>query len=63
MINISEPFTDNLELKNIKKILKTKNFTDGYFQKICEDKISKIIKQKVYLTQSCSSALEILQFY
>ena len=59
MINISEPITDYLELRNIKKILKSKNFTDAHFQKICENKISKIIKQKVYLTQSCSHALEI----
>ena len=36
MINISEPFTDHLELRNIKKILKSKRFTDAHFQKNCE---------------------------
>ena len=59
MINISEPYIDNLELKNIKKVLSSRNFTDGFFQNKCEKLISKIIKKKVFLTQSCSSALEI----
>ena len=59
MINISEPYIDNLELKNIKKVLSSRNFTDGFFQNNCEKLISKIIKKKVFLTQSCSSALEI----
>ena len=59
MINISEPHVDSQELNNLKKIFKSKNFTDAYFQSKAETKISNIIKRKVFLTQSCSSALEI----
>ena len=59
MISISEPYTDNLEIKFLKQVLNKKNFTDGFFQKSSENLISRIIKKKVFLTQSCSSALEV----
>jgi len=59
MISISEPYIDNLEIKYLKKVLSKKNFTDNFFQRSCENLISKIIKKNVFLTQSCSDALEI----
>ena len=59
MINLMEPYTDSTELRYIKKVLNNNNFTDGYFQSKAEKIISKLIKKKVYLTQSCSDALEV----
>ena len=47
----------------IKKVLEEKNFTDGYFQKKCEQFIKYKTKAKfVSLTHSGTSALEIAMF-
>jgi len=59
MISISRPYIDNLEIRYLKQVLNKKIFTDGFFQRSCENLISRIIKKKVFLTQSCSDALEI----
>jgi len=59
MINLTEPSTDILEINYIKKVLRNNNFTDGLFQNKAEKIISNLIKKKVYLTQSCSDALEV----
>ena len=48
MISISEPYTDNLEIKFLKQVLNKKNFTDGFFQKSSENLISRIIKKKYF---------------
>ncbi len=59
MINLSEPSISNKELNLVKKVLKSKNLVDGYYQNEAEKLIKKIIKARyVALTQSCSSALE-----
>ena len=41
-------------------VLRKRNFTDGLYQKKCENFIKKRINsQSIHLTHSCSSALEI----
>ena len=60
MIPITKPSLNNSDFKYIKKVLKSKILTDGYYQKQTELIIEKYIKSKfVALTQSCTSALEI----
>tara|TARA_B100000700_G_C15024483_1_gene847430 strand:+ start:1033 stop:2199 length:1167 start_codon:yes stop_codon:yes gene_type:complete len=60
MIPLSKPYILNSDLGYIKKVLKSKQFTDGKFQSLCEKKIKNLIKSKnIYLTHSCTSALEI----
>ena len=59
-INTTEPNIPFGANKYISQVLKNKKFTDGQFQKKCEDFIKKRIKAKfVALTQNCTSALEI----
>lgn len=58
-INFNISYESKTLKKNILKVLKKKEYIDGYFQNLCEKKISQIIKAKnVILTQSCTSALE-----
>lgn len=60
MIPISKPYITGTDIKYLNKVIKTKIFTDGFFQKECEKKIRKLIKSKfISLTHSCTSALEI----
>jgi len=59
-IIFNKPFINNDAKKNILDVLKKRNFTDGLYQKKCENFIKKKINsQSVHLTHSCSSALEI----
>ena len=54
-------FIDNKEKYYLNEVIKNKNLTDGIFQNKCEKLIKKITKSKeVFLTQSCTSALEII---
>ncbi len=56
----NKPYVSKIDQKHINKVFKNGKFTDGIFQKKCENFIKKNIKSKfVALTQSCSSALEI----
>ena len=56
----NKPFVSEIDKKYINKVFKNGTFTDGFFQKKCENHIKKKIKSKfVALTQNCSSALEI----
>ena len=60
MIPITKPSINNSDLKFIKKVLKSKILTDGFFQKKVESLIKKYLKSKfVALTHSCTAALEI----
>ena len=60
MIPITKPSLDNSDYKYIKKVLKSKILTDGYFQQKTEKLLKKYIKSKfVALTHSCTAALEI----
>tara|TARA_B100000614_G_scaffold239082_1_gene238356 strand:+ start:872 stop:1318 length:447 start_codon:yes stop_codon:yes gene_type:complete len=60
MIPITKPSLDNSDYRYIKKVLKYRILTDGYFQKKTENLIKKYIKsQFVALTHSCTAALEI----
>ena len=60
MIPITKPSLDNSDYKHIKKVLKSKILTDGYFQQKTEILLKKSIKSKfVALTHSCTAALEI----
>ena len=60
MIPITKPSLDNSDYKYIKKVLKSKILTDGYFQQKAEILLKKSIKSKfVALTHSCTAALEI----
>ena len=60
MIPITKPSLDNSDYKYIKKVLKSKILTDGYFQQKTEILLKKSIKSKfVALTHSCTAALEI----
>ena len=60
MIPITKPSLDISDLRYIKKVIKSKILTDGYFQKKTEELIKKLINSKfVSLTQSCTAALEI----
>jgi dTDP-4-amino-4,6-dideoxygalactose transaminase len=59
-INTTEPNIPIGANKYISQVFKNKKFTDGEFQKKCEDFIKKRIKANfVALTQNCTSALEI----
>ena len=56
----NKPYISEIDKKYINKVFKNGKFTDGIFQKKCENLIKKKIKSKfVALTQNCSSALEI----
>ena len=60
-IPFNKPYTFKSELDYINQVFKKQKFTDGYFQQKCE----KLIKRKINsnfiaLTQSCTSALEII---
>ena len=60
MIPITKPSLDISDLRYIKKVIKSKILTDGYYQKKTEELIKKLINSKfVSLTQSCTAALEI----
>ena len=60
MIPISKPSLDISDLRYIKKVIKSKILTDGYYQKKTEELIKKLINSKfVSLTQSCTAGLEI----
>ena len=60
MIPITKPSLDNSDYNYIKKVLKSKILTDGYFQKKTEILLKKSIKSKfIALTHSCTAALEI----
>ncbi len=60
MIPITKPSLDNSDYRYIKKVLKSKILTDGYFQQKTEKLLKKYIKSKfVALTHSCTAALEI----
>ncbi len=59
-IAFNKPFVTQSDKKFIDQVFKKKNFSDGFFQKGCENLIKKKIKSKyIALTQNCSSALEI----
>ena len=56
----NKPYISKIDKKYVNEVFKNGNFTDGVFQKKCENLIKKKIKSKfVALTQNCSSALEI----
>ena len=56
----NKPYVSKIDKKYINKVFENGKFTDGMFQKKCENLIKKKIKSKfVALTQNCSSALEI----
>ncbi len=60
MIPITKPSLDNSDYSYIKKVLKSKILTDGYYQKKTEILLKKSIKSKfIALTHSCTAALEI----
>ncbi|MDC0875699.1 dTDP-4-amino-4,6-dideoxygalactose transaminase [Candidatus Pelagibacter sp.] len=60
MIPITKPSIDKSDYKFIKKVLKSKILTDGFFQQKTERLIRNYIKSKfVALTHSCTAALEI----
>jgi len=45
MITISEPFTDTLEFKNIKKVLSSKSFTDEFTSNLDNKNVNEILKK------------------
>ena len=58
-IFFNKPYINLDAKKNILDVLKKKNFTDGFYQKKCENFIKKKIKSlSIQLTHSCTSALE-----
>ena len=61
-INFNEPFLTGNELENIKRVFKENKFYgDGVFTKNCHQKITEILgKKNILLTDSCSSALDIV---
>ncbi len=60
IIKFNKPLISKYSKKNILKVLKNKDFSDGEFQKKSEELIKKLINaNSVKLTQSCSSALEV----
>ena len=60
MILFSKPSITKKEIKNVNQVLKSKIFTDGFFQKKSEYIIKKKINSNfVALTQSCTDALEM----
>ena len=60
MIPITKPSIDNSDYKYVKKVLKSKILTDGFYQQRSENLLKKYIKSKfIALTHSCTDALEI----
>tara|TARA_B100001964_G_scaffold113965_1_gene127071 strand:+ start:1158 stop:2315 length:1158 start_codon:yes stop_codon:yes gene_type:complete len=60
MIPITKPSINNSDIRYIKKVLKTKILTDGYYQKKTELLIKNYLNSRfVALTHSCTAALEI----
>ena len=60
MIPITKPSLDNSDYMFLKKVLKSKILTDGFFQQKTERLIKYCIKSKfIALTHSCTAALEI----
>ena len=60
MIYFSKPSITKKEFKNVNKVLKSGILTDGFFQQNAELLIKKKINSKfIYLTQSCTDALEV----
>ncbi len=60
MIPITKPSIDNSDYKYVKKVLKSKILTDGFYQQRSENLLKKYIKSKfIALTHSCTAALEI----
>ena len=60
MIPITKPSIDKSDLRFIKKVIKSKILTDGFYQKETEKLIKNLIKSKfISLTHSCTAALEI----
>ena len=60
MIPITKPSLNNQDLKHLKKVLKSKILTDGYYQNKTELLIKKLIKSNyVALTHSCTAGLEV----
>ena len=54
------PYINKNSKEFINKVFQNRKFTDGYFQKKCENFIKKKIKSKfVAMTHSCTAALEI----
>ena len=61
MINLTETSISNKILKNLKHLKKYNNFsTDGFYSKKCSIFLEKTLKiNKVLMTKSCTSALEM----
>ena len=61
-INFNVPLLTGNELENIKRVFKENKFYgDGVFTKNCHQKITEILgKKNILLTDSCSSALDIV---
>ncbi len=60
MIPITKPSLNNQDLKHLKKVLKSKILTDGYYQNKTELLIKRLIKSNyVALTHSCTAGLEV----
>ena len=60
MIPITRPSLNNSDYRHIKRVLKSKILTDGYFQQKTEILLKKSIRSKfVAVTHSCTAALEI----
>ena len=60
MIPITKPSINKSDYNFVKKALKSKILTDGFFQQQTEKLIKNYIKSKfVALTHSCTAALEV----
>jgi perosamine synthetase len=60
MINHNQPFLSGDEIKNVKKVINSRNFSDGFFKKNFEIELSKYIginKSNIVLCSSGSAAL------
>ncbi len=58
-IKFNIPFYPKSIKKNINLVLKSNKLTDGNFRDICEKHLEKLLSsKKIFLTQSCTSALE-----
>ena len=62
MIKFNQPYITGNEIKYLLDVIERKNFYGGgYYTALCQSEINKILgSEKVLLTDSCTSALEVI---
>lgn len=63
IIPFNKPFISGLELKNLRSLIKKKNFSArGYYTEECEKILSQKYQSYALLTKSCTNSLEVIAY-